>query len=63
MISGRKLARNEVKDMWRIDRSEVIQAVYYLENGALVLRPEHFDMRDWAAGRGREIHANSRSLL
>jgi predicted N-acetyltransferase YhbS len=47
MISGRKLSRDEIKAIWAIDRSEVIEAVYYLENEALVLRPEHFDMRGW----------------
>lgn len=54
MISGRKLARNEIKELWAIDRSEVIEAVYYLENGALVLRTEHFDMRGWPPGEAEK---------
>lgn len=50
MIDGRELTRDEIKDIWTIDRSELIEAIYYLENGALVLKPEHFDMRGWPPG-------------
>jgi predicted N-acetyltransferase YhbS len=54
VINGRKLARSEIKEIWTIDRSEVIEAVYYLENGALVLRPEHFDMQGWPPGEAEK---------
>jgi predicted N-acetyltransferase YhbS len=47
MITCRKLLRDEVVRVWEIDRSEVIDAVYYFENGALVLRPEHHDVHGW----------------
>ncbi|MFZ5910933.1 MAG: GNAT family N-acetyltransferase [Chloroflexota bacterium] len=47
MISDRNLSRDEIQNIWTIDRSEAIDAVYYLENGALVLRPEHYDLRGW----------------
>lgn len=50
MITGRTLSRDEISKVWTIDRSEVIDAVYYLEDGALVLKPEHYDMRGWPAG-------------
>ncbi len=50
MITGRALSRDEIEKVWTIDRREVIDAVYYLENGELVLRPEHYDMRGWPAG-------------
>jgi len=49
-ISGRILARDEIRGIWAIDRSEVIDAVYYLEDGVLVLKPEHYDMRGWPPG-------------
>ena len=49
-ISGRTLRRDEVKGVWAIDRGEVIEAVYYLEKGALVLKPEHYDMQGWPRG-------------
>jgi predicted N-acetyltransferase YhbS len=50
MIGGRALSRSEITRVWTIDRSEVIDAVYHLENGALVLRPEHHDVRGWPPG-------------
>lgn len=50
MIRGRTLARDEVKEVWAIDRSEVVDAVYYLENGSLVLKREHYDMQGWPLG-------------
>lgn len=50
MIRGRTLTRDEVKHVWTIDRSEVIDAVYHLESGSLVLRREHYNMRGWPPG-------------
>jgi predicted N-acetyltransferase YhbS len=54
MITGRRLSHDEIKEIWAIDRSEVIDAVYHLENGALVLRPEHFDIRGWPPGEAEK---------
>jgi len=54
MISGRTLTRDEIKQVWGIDRSEVIDAIYYLENGALVLKREHYDMRGWPPGEAEK---------
>ncbi len=31
MIRGRTLSRDEISDIWTIDRSEVIEALYELE--------------------------------
>jgi hypothetical protein len=42
VITERELLRHEVERVWEIDRSEVIDRVYSLENGALVPRPQHF---------------------
>ncbi len=50
MVSDRALSRDEITKVWTIDRSEVIDAVYYLENGSLVLKQEHYDMRGWPQG-------------
>jgi GNAT superfamily N-acetyltransferase len=47
MINGRQLSRDDIRSVWTIDRSEIIDAVYYLIGGALVLKPEHYDMRGW----------------
>ena len=54
MISGRRLSRDDIKEIWSIDRSEVIHAVYYLKNGALRLRPEHHDLRGWPPGEAEK---------
>jgi predicted N-acetyltransferase YhbS len=50
MLSGRELSREEIETIWSIDRSEVIDAVYYFEQGALVLKPEHYDLHTWPSG-------------
>ena len=43
--TGRELLREEVEQVWNIDRSEVIDNIYHFENGTLVLRPQHYDIR------------------
>ncbi|NJN18568.1 MAG: GNAT family N-acetyltransferase [Oscillochloris sp.] len=55
MISGRLLGRDEIKTIWTIDRSEVITALYTLENGALVLRPEYHNVRGWEPGKAEQV--------
>jgi predicted N-acetyltransferase YhbS len=46
----RELSRAEVEQVWTIDRAEVIEAVYYYEDGGLVLKPEHWDVSGWPPG-------------
>ncbi len=46
----RELGRDEVEMLWTIDRAEVIDRIYHHEGGALVLRPERYDMRGWPPG-------------
>ena len=46
----RLLSREEIPLIWTIDRSEVIENVYGLEDGVLVLRPNYFDARGWPPG-------------
>lgn len=50
MVITRELRRDEIEQIWKIDRREVIENVYHLEEGALVLRPEHYDMQGWPRG-------------
>lgn len=50
MIDERLLLREQINELWTIDRSEAIDAVYYVEDGALVLKPEHYDMLGWPRG-------------
>jgi predicted N-acetyltransferase YhbS len=46
----RELEHDEIERVWTIDRREVIDNVYYVEDGELVLRPEAYDMRGWPPG-------------
>jgi predicted N-acetyltransferase YhbS len=46
-INGRELLREEIDAIWTLDRRELIEAIYCLEEGALTLQPEHFDVRGW----------------
>ena len=46
----RELERAEIDRIWDIDRSEVIDGIYHLEHGQLVLRSERCDMDGWPPG-------------
>lgn len=46
----RPLTRDELAAVWSIDRSEIVERVYRVESGVLVLHPEHHDVRGWPAG-------------
>lgn len=48
--AGRELLREEIEQVWNIDRSEVIENIYRIENGALVLIPQPFDIPGWPPG-------------
>ena len=50
MIKLRELAHAELGRVREIDRTELIEAIYYLEDGALVRKPERYDMRRWPSG-------------
>jgi len=50
VIDERELQRDEVGLVWSIDRSEVIDHVYYYEKKGLVLKPEHYDLHSWPPG-------------
>ena len=45
-----ELTREQVKQIWVIDRREIIDRVYYFEGEQLVLKPEHYDMHGWPPG-------------
>lgn len=46
-VSIRELLRDEVELVWRIDRSELVDGVYHVEDGGLVLEPAHHDVKGW----------------
>jgi predicted N-acetyltransferase YhbS len=50
VITFRNLTRAEIPKIWTIDRSEIIENIYVLENGSLVLKPDYFDARGWPPG-------------
>lgn len=54
VTNGRELRREEVAWVWSIDRSEVIEHVYRIEDGTLVLRPEHHKVDGWPPGEAEK---------
>jgi len=55
VISGRTLLREEIKQVWNIDRRERINNIYRFENGTLRLRPLNVDVPGWPPGRAEEL--------
>lgn len=53
-LVGRALARDEIAAIWTIDRSETIEGLYRVEDGALVLRPERIEVKGWPEGEARK---------
>ena len=54
MISGRELSRDEITGIWAIDRTELVDTVYYLDKGELRSRPEHHDLQGWPPGEAEK---------
>ncbi len=50
----RTLQREEILQVWNIDRREVIDKLYYYQNGALALKPEYYDMQGWPPGEAEK---------
>ncbi len=50
----RKLKRTEIGAIWQIDRGEVVENIFYHEDGRLVLRPEFYDMSGWPNGEAEQ---------
>jgi len=46
----RELTREELPDLWKIDRTELVNHVYHHRDGELVLVPEFYDTRGWPPG-------------
>jgi predicted N-acetyltransferase YhbS len=49
-VQIRPLARHEIPSLRSIDRSELVENVYSLVDGALVLHPERHDVKGWPSG-------------
>ena len=54
MIEGKVLSRDEINEIWQIDRSELIEAVYYFVNETLILKPELHDVKGWPPGQAEK---------
>ena len=50
MLVERKLRRDEIDQIWSIDRREVIENIYILVDGELTLKPDYYDVRGWPPG-------------
>jgi predicted N-acetyltransferase YhbS len=54
MITTRQLRRDEITQIWNIDRSEFIGNIYRLQAGQLVLEPHNFDVPGWPPGEAEK---------
>jgi predicted N-acetyltransferase YhbS len=54
MVTARLLQRDEIEDVWSIDRREVIEGIYYHQDGRLVLKREHYDVKGWPPGEAKK---------
>ncbi len=50
MIELAILRRDLIEKVREMDRTELIERIYYVEEGALVLRQERYDMHAWPPG-------------
>jgi predicted N-acetyltransferase YhbS len=46
----RLLQRDEIPLIWQIDRREIVENIYDLDHGELVLKPDYFDIQGWPPG-------------
>ena len=46
-MSLRLLQREEIPLIWQIDRREIVENIYHLREGRLVLEPDYFDIQGW----------------
>lgn len=50
----RLFRREEIPLIWQIDRREIVENIYYLENGELLLKPDYFDIQGWPPGEAEQ---------
>jgi GNAT superfamily N-acetyltransferase len=62
-IEYRTIGPPEVNRLSEIDRSEVIDAIYYIREGRLVLEEEHWDLKGWPEGHDEELRLETLALL
>ena len=47
-MTTRGLLRSDIEQIWRADRREIRENIYYLDRGKLISKPEYYDMQSWA---------------
>ena len=57
------MAVNEAEKLRQIDRSEVVDDIYYFRSGKLVLEKEHYDMRGFPPGELDNIIERQKILI
>lgn len=62
-IAYRQLAAEEIHRFREIDRSELIEEVYYLRDGVLVLERERYDLKGFPPGELEALIARQEALL
>ena len=50
----RLLRREEIPLIWQIDRREIVENIYYLDQGELALKPDYFDIQGWPPGEAEQ---------
>jgi predicted N-acetyltransferase YhbS len=50
----RLLQRDQIPLVWQIDRREVVENIYSLENGKLILKADYFDIQGWPPGEAEQ---------
>ena len=58
----RNMEKNEIDNIRKIDRSEIINHVYYFENDKLILKEEFYDIKGWNPNEIDSIINNLYSL-
>lgn len=62
-VKYRKLERVEINKVGQIDRTETIEHIYCLRDGALVLEKEHWDVPEWSEAAKQERIANLQTMF
>lgn len=48
------LMRDEIHLIWQIDRREIVENIYHLYDGQLLLEPDFFDIQGWPPGEAEQ---------
>ncbi len=62
-IEYRIIDASELDRLDEIDRTEVIEGIYYMRDGELVLEREHWDLKGWPPGHLEELKDHCRVHL